>query len=166
MADNADVSLLGVVLKDTISGCTGVCTTETEYLNGCIRCILEPGRNGDGELVKGVSFDIQQLESIPSNTIFKGKILRPKIPLGVLARDTVTSFEGVIVARSSNLTGEPDYAIQPKELKKDGTPKEAHWFDEGRIVVVKENATAAEKPAKKTGGPQSTCPPSSDGRDR
>lgn len=70
------------------------------------------------------------------------------IKLGDFARDEITGFEGVVIARAEYLNGCISYHIQPEELK-DGSPIEAQWFDEQRLSTESE-ATA--------GGPQCRPP--------
>jgi hypothetical protein len=76
--------------------------------------------------------------------------------LGKLARDKVTGFEGIIVAKGIHLFGCNTYALTPKA--KDGEVKSSQWFDEGRIVITGEGITAEEVKGKKPGGVKLNAP--------
>ena len=79
-----------------------------------------------------------------------------KIELGVKARDVVTKFEGVVVARSEHLTGCAQIALQPCHIK-DGKVSDAVWFDENRIEVLDAkvvNLPSRSRDVRKDGGPQ------------
>ncbi len=51
------------MVVDTITGVTGVVVARCEYLNGCVRCDVQPkGLNKDGEPFKSHWVDEGQLE--------------------------------------------------------------------------------------------------------
>lgn len=76
------------------------------------------------------------------------------INLGSRARDTVTGFEGVVVARTEWLHGCARITIQPTELK-DGLPMESHTFDELQVETVKEREVAVSSAEQRNaGGPR------------
>ena len=72
------------------------------------------------------------------------------IHLGDVARDTITGFEGVVVARTEWLTGCARLTLQPK-VKKDGTLPDSMTFDEPTCDLVTSNQP---QPARTTGGPR------------
>lgn len=57
------------------------------------------------------------------------------VQLGDLARDTITDFEGIAVARSEWLWGCVRIGVQNKQMK-DGKPVEETWFDENRLFII------------------------------
>jgi hypothetical protein len=79
------------------------------------------------------------------------------INLGDKARDQVTGFEGVCVARTVWLHGCVRITLQPQSLDKDGKMQEAVTFDELQVDLV-ERATVKATPEVKrptsTGGPR------------
>ena len=58
-----------------------------------------------------------------------------KIELGDVARDSITGFEGVVVARHEYQYGCVRFSVQPKALH-DGKPVDAQVFDEPQLVLV------------------------------
>lgn len=56
--------------------------------------------------------------------------------LGRKAKDQITGFEGILVARCEHLYGCNTYGVAPKLNKKDGKRGEVEWFDEGRLIVT------------------------------
>lgn len=72
------------------------------------------------------------------------------INLGDTVRDTITGFEGVVIAATEFMYGCRRLSVQPKELK-DGSVREAETFDELQLEVVE--PTEPREPAT-TGGPR------------
>jgi hypothetical protein len=76
-------------------------------------------------------------------------------PLGFLAKDAITGFTGVAVARTQWLNGCWRISLQPRELK-DGKPIENHTFDIQQIKVLEEQPAVVEAAPvgqKRPGGP-------------
>jgi hypothetical protein len=73
------------------------------------------------------------------------------IKLGDRARDKITGFEGIVIARTDWLYNCVRFVIQPSALNKDGKPIESESFDEDQLELVVPEA-AVEKQTK-TGGP-------------
>lgn len=68
-----------------------------------------------------------------------------KYPMNVIAKDVVSGFQGVIIARNAHLFGCAQYGLAPQELSSDGSPKKTEFFDEARIEVLDEtNAVYGE----------------------
>lgn len=73
-----------------------------------------------------------------------------EIKLGDVARDTITGFEGVVVARTEWLNGCRRLTIQPQALH-DGKPIDSTTFDEPQLALIRSAGARAEP---QTGGPQ------------
>lgn len=76
------------------------------------------------------------------------------IRLGDYVRDTLSPFEGVVVARAEWLNGCVRVAVQSDALK-DGLPLEAAWFDEPQLRPIMGDGSKPASPATRTptGGP-------------
>ncbi len=72
-----------------------------------------------------------------------------KHELGSRAKDKITGFKGIIIARSEHLHNCNTYGVKPEELK-DGKPIECQWFDEPQLEIVEDKI---HKPKQETGGP-------------
>jgi len=59
------------------------------------------------------------------------------VQLGDEARDTVSGFAGVCVARTEWLNGCWRMTLQPKALDKDGKPQESQTFDDFQLEVTR-----------------------------
>jgi len=55
---------LGNVVRDKITGFTGVVVCRSEWLNGCVRVAVQPKELKDGVPIKECAFDEDQLEVI------------------------------------------------------------------------------------------------------
>lgn len=64
------------------------------------------------------------------------------VQLGDEARDTVSGFSGVCVARTEWLNGCWRMTLQPKALDKDGKPCESQTFDDFQLEVTKPKSGA------------------------
>jgi hypothetical protein len=79
-----------------------------------------------------------------------------KYSLGQVVRDKLTKFQGIVMARTEYHTGCITYGVMPKELTKDGKPKDWEWLDETRL----ESTSKSKKLEKGIGGPQPRPPQS------
>lgn len=53
---------VGDIVRDTISGFEGVAVAATEWLNGCVRILIQPKKLHDGKPVESQTFDVEQLK--------------------------------------------------------------------------------------------------------
>lgn len=166
-------TLLGLVVKDIITGFEGLAVIRTEFLNGCIRYHVQPMRLGDdNQPGEPITFDEQEL-TIMQKAPPKGLSVpaEPKIRMRSVVRDTVTLFEGVVTARATVVSGLPEVFIQPSKLDKNHNPIKGIFRPEETLTIIKEGPApepepepepkprAAKKPKPKAppvrkGGPQ------------
>lgn len=78
---------------------------------------------------------------------------RTKIKLGIMAKDNITGFAGMVTAKAEYLWGCMQFELKPTGLDKDGRPQKSIWFDEERIIPDNDY-----KKVKQTGGPQDSPP--------
>lgn len=75
-----------------------------------------------------------------------------EIKLGKQAKDKITNFEGIIIAKCEYLFGCNQWGLAPQVFDKEkGKPGETQWFDEGRIEIIGEGITAKEVSVKDPG---------------
>lgn len=74
-----------------------------------------------------------------------------KVELGDKAKDLVTGFEGICIARTQWLNGCVRVTLQSTELDKDKKPVDGVTFDEPQLKVTK--AGAVRPGPVDTGGP-------------
>ena len=80
------------------------------------------------------------------------------IKLGVLAKDKITGFEGIITAKIEYLTGCDQYCLSPK-IDKDGKIPEGAYFDGARLEFVSSGIMPEEVQSnKEKGGPNRDAP--------
>lgn len=78
------------------------------------------------------------------------------IQLGDKAKDLVTGFTGICIARTQWLNGCTRIVLQSEKLDKEGKPNDGQTFDEPQLALVKSAvvpAPATNSPARRTGGP-------------
>jgi len=59
-----------------------------------------------------------------------------KYPMNAIAKDSISGFEGIIIARNAHLFGCAQYGLAPQELSSDGSPRKTEYFDESRIKIL------------------------------
>lgn len=69
----------------------------------------------------------------------KEKVIEGDIELGDLARDRLSGFEGVVMARTDWITGCSRLVLQPRTLTKDGMPMAMETFDLFLLDLVEKN---------------------------
>lgn len=72
------------------------------------------------------------------------------IRVGDEAKDSITGYKGIVIAKTEWLNGCARLTIQPQELH-DGKPIEAHTFDENQLILIKAKSHEA---VRDTGGPR------------
>lgn len=80
-----------------------------------------------------------------------------KHELGKEAKDIVTGFSGIIIARVEYMTGCNQYGISRK-AGEDGAIHPAEFFDEGRIQIIGDGVAPKDVQAEKKGGPSRDMP--------
>lgn len=59
---------LGALVKDRITGFTGIVMANVFWLNGCVRCSVQPQELKDGKPIDMEAFDEQQLDLVKAKT--------------------------------------------------------------------------------------------------
>lgn len=88
--------------------------------------------------------------------------MEPRIELGVVAKDQITGFEGVVTGYAKYVTGCEQWLLE-QPVDEDGKKRDNKWFDEERLVVTAPKVILQEakvKPSvdRPTGGPQQDAP--------
>jgi hypothetical protein len=83
--------------------------------------------------------------------------LNTEIRLGDLARDSITGFEGIVVAITDWLHGCRRITLTPQALH-EGKPIDNQTFDEPQCRLVKPDAAVRTMPRVRTGGPHGADP--------
>lgn len=78
---------------------------------------------------------------------------REDLPLGRLAKDTISGFEGIIEARTEWINGCFRVALAPTHLDKDGKLIDNHTFDAEQIELLPEQVVEEKPVEARTNGP-------------
>jgi len=144
---------IGDLVKDKITGFTGILIEKTKWFNNCMRIGIEPNKLINGNIIDTKHFDMQQIEIIKINPL---KLKIPKYILGKylgdFAKDKVTGYSGIICAECIGIrTFIIDIGIQSQELEED-VPRDIMYFCEHCIdIIEKEKFISPGKVS--TGGP-------------
>ena len=60
---------LGDKVKDKISGLVGILTGRSEFLNGCVRWMVQPQETKDGKPVDATWMDEEQLDLVEAEAV-------------------------------------------------------------------------------------------------
>lgn len=81
-----------------------------------------------------------------------------KVKIGQRVRDSISGFEGIVVAKTSYLYGCERVGVAPEYLDDDGETISWHWFDEPQVEVIGDGFMACVKETLAsmgaTGGPR------------
>jgi hypothetical protein len=144
--------VLGCIVRDKVTKFEGVVVSTTTWLNKCVRVELQPQKLGkDGKIQATGHFDIEQVDyrgkGITRSPLRDGS---SKIVLGVLAKDTLTQFTGIVMYRAKYFDGQVRVGLQPRDLK-DEKPIDLAGFDIQMVTYAGQGV--AEFKQKETGGP-------------
>lgn len=78
-----------------------------------------------------------------------------RIKLGTPCKETITGFSGIATGHCTYISGCSQILITPK-VADDGVFREAHWFDEQRIVTTGGEAAVLDNSS--TPGPDKPAP--------
>ena len=151
---------LGDKIKDKITQFTGICVVEHEYTEGEKRFTVQPPIDKEGKIPDSVTFDASSLEILAKGEVeFKGVREEPQCSLGDKAKDKITKFEGMVVAKHTFFNGCVHFTLIPLAFK--GKKMYEHQtFDHNRLEVIKEGVYKSESDTtgKPTGGPEKYMP--------
>lgn len=75
-------SLLGLKVRDRVTGFSGITTSVTFDLYGCIQAFVTPPQGKDGKLPDGGWFDSHRLETTSSTPVMEVPVFAPETPKG------------------------------------------------------------------------------------
>lgn len=143
----------GYKCKDIVTGFEGILKTRGIFITGCDRVELVNEKESlwaDVPTIKILDNGVfEELKNTNMCNMYDD-INESLFEFGVLAKDKITDFQGIIVAKSISISGDISYGLSPK-FDKSNKENDATWFDEGRIEVIdtkKEELNAS----KRTGG--------------
>ena len=111
-------------------------------------------------MAERVCVRVQDVGSNPTIHFMQTKFVREELyGIGDYAKDTVTGFEGYIIATAAYLTGCDRVLLQPKcEGKITNEVKESYWFDDTRILVATNVAPLKLPTEKRDNGADKDAP--------
>lgn len=151
---------LGSLVKDTITGFTGIAIGRTEFGFGCIHIRVQAkGLTKEGDPIPAQSFDDQRIEVLEPPTKVWHQSKDPLIKLGDVIRDALTGAVGIAVAKTVNLDGHISFIIEQSGLTECGEPKPPFYVSADRAVVVSKSELKVSKDSVATsGGPMARVP--------
>lgn len=146
---------LGSLVKDIITGFTGIAVSRSEFGYGCVHIHIQArGMTRDGDPIPVHSFDDQRVELIEPPTKVWPQPKATSVRLGDAVRDEVTGRIGIAIAKTVGLEGRTFIIIQDQRLTADGEPQPLHSAAAERVVVIdKRELRVSESSVATSGGP-------------
>jgi len=138
----------GMKVRDNLSGFEGTVTAISDWAFGCIRIKVEPNRLDEkGAPIQNQVFDEQRLDIIDD----KGAIVPdidadPPIEMGWEVKDSITGFKGIVVCRTTHISGLVIVQVAAEKMK-EGKPVEEQAFEERRLVKIEAKKVKHSKDA-------------------
>lgn len=151
---------LGSLVKDSITGFTGIATARTEFCFGCIHIQIQAqGLTAAGDPIPEHSFDDQRVEVLaPPAKSWPAPQTSP-VKLGDVVREVLTDAVGLVSAKTMTLDGRTSVIIEQPGLTADGEPKAPLRMNAARVVVVdKRELKVSKDSVAKSGGPEARSP--------
>ena len=138
---------LGSIVKDHVTGFTGVAENRATFLYGCDRYCIQPKISEDGKIPESAMIDEPQLEVLDEAPVMIEPAPKPHlVELGAYVLDPVREQWGTVTGRAAYLNGCSRILLEPKQVHGQDHIK-SWWVDEQQVAPVE------QKPDKKRGGP-------------
>jgi hypothetical protein len=136
------LSILGHLVTDKVIKFSGVATSVSFDLYGCIQVLVHPGIDNEGKLRDPLWFDIARLEitgdrvmPAPNFINDQTSIAKHLSILGHLVTDRVIKFSGVATSVSFDLYGHIQVLLHPG-IDNEGKLRDPLWFDITRLEIT------------------------------
>lgn len=145
--------LLGIIVRDKVTGFIGVAENRATFLYGCDRYCVQPKIDKEGKMPESKMIDEPQLEIVEGEVAAMEPAIEPKqlVEMGQLVLDPIRSTEGTVIGRAVYLNGCSRVLIQPKQ--KGEKERKSWWVDEPQVELRNRFIKKREKIEKKRGGP-------------
>ena len=144
---------LGSLVKDSITGFTGIAVGRTEFGFGCVHIRTQAQELSErGDPIPAHSFDDQRVEVLAPPTRSWAAPKTTAIKLGNVVRDTLTGAVGVASALSFDIGGQVSVIIEQPGLTDEGEPKAPFYANVDRVVAVDRRKLKVSKDSEATSG--------------
>lgn len=154
---------LGTIVKDKVTGFTGVAENCATYLYGCDRYCVQPKIDKEGKIPDSVVLDVFQLDRVDEKTTVEPLPFPDQVVnLGDEVHDPISDMTGIATGRCLYLNGCARIYIETKIKKGGEIEAKGFWTDELSLTVKKklkiksadtESILKKERPVRRTGGP-------------
>lgn len=146
---------LGSLVKDSITGFTGIAIGRIEFAYGCVHIRIQAkSMTEEGTPIPVHDFDDQRIEVLAPPSKKWPEPKKSKIKLGDVVRDTLTGAAGIATSRTVGIDGSTRLVVEQPGLTKDGEPQPAFYASIERVEIVdKRELTVSESSVATSGGP-------------
>lgn len=152
---------LGSLVRDAITGFSGIAIQRLEQLNGNIQIAIQPQieEGQDNKYPEAMFIDHHTVDVIGEGVVARAVDELPRsIKLGDEVTDKISGHKGIATEAATYINGCTSYWVEPKGGLLGGEAKPGRWLNEvrlevsGKKVEVKQ-PEAAPDTGKKPGGP-------------
>jgi len=133
------LSILGLRVKDRVTGFKGIATVVGFDLYGCIQVSVNPGLDENGKIMDAHWFDIARLnvdnESDRAMDVPSYDLKKCFAFLGCRVKDRITGFEGIATSVGLELYGACSISVNPG-MGKDNKLGDTYWVELPRLMQV------------------------------
>lgn len=138
---------LGSIVRDAITGFTGIATQRCDHLNGNVQYAIQPKGKEDGSYPDAMFLDYHTLDVGDEADGVSDRATpaaETSIILGQKVRDKATGFTGIATMKATYLNGCVHFGVLP-EIRKEALLNEnpvPSWIDHNRLEVVNDGLNA------------------------
>ncbi|PTY04225.1 hypothetical protein DB347_20220 [Opitutaceae bacterium EW11] len=153
MKKAASGTKLGSLVKDSITGFTGIAIGRTEFGFGCVHIRIQaPGLTEAGTPIPVQTFDDQRVEVLAPPSKLWAEPVETPVKLGDVVRDSLTGVVGVATGKTVGLDGQINLFVEQVGLTADGEPKSPLYINAASVVVVDRRELKVSKDSVATSG--------------
>lgn len=132
-----DIIQFGSMVHDTVTGFEGRVVSRLEYLNKCVRYLVQPEVDEKGQLPESATVDGPYLKVIapPKEGLPPAVKTANTFELGVKVKDRLSGATGIAVVRAKHMYSGDRYGIQ-LPINKEGKIPDLVVFDEQDLEQI------------------------------
>lgn len=147
----------GDLVKDRITGFTGIVTAVEFYIHAVAKANVQPQELKDGKSVEPEVGDFEDFEILEKQKVSPVAVTyKGAIEIGDTAKDRITGYKGIVIEKRISISGCLQFAVRPKNVMKDKDGRDK--VDWGVLFMASElelvsKATVAPKSKELGTGP-------------
>ncbi len=141
---------LGSLVKDNITGFSGVAVSRMHHLYGCTHIGIAPVELNAGRMGAPTSLDEQRVVVTGTHPAYENHVeSNPNTMLGYKVKEKITGLMGIVSVYKEKLYGEDEIVLEPLELSSDGGMPQIYWIPVAGVDILEETEPLVSADASK-----------------